>query len=105
MTTILDGDRAIAVDLGCIYRGTYTLFAGGTHGDYPGVAKLINLRHMERACHEGLREVDFLCGSFSWKTLFHLTERPLYLLSARYAEISRTVAVEPVEVRKQVRVG
>jgi len=24
------------------------------------------------------KEVDFLCGDFSWKKLFHLTPRPLY---------------------------
>ena len=36
---------------------------------------------MKRACREQLTEADFLCGDFSWKKLFHLTPRPLYLLS------------------------
>jgi hypothetical protein len=81
LTTILDGDTEAAVDLGGVYRDAYTLLGGGTHAAYPGVAKLINLHHMERACRERLTQVDFLCGDFSWKTLFHLSPRPLYMLA------------------------
>lgn len=81
MTTLLAGGEPVAVDLGVVYRGAYTLLAGGTHADFPGVAKVINLRHMERACMERFAQVDFLCGDFSWKTLFHLTPRPLHLIS------------------------
>ena len=81
MTSVfIDGELA-AVDMGCLYRGVYTLLAGGTHGGCPGVAKFINLCHMRRACEERMERVDFLCGDFSWKRLFHLTERPLHLLS------------------------
>lgn len=54
------------------------MFAGGVHASYPGVAKLINLYHMEYACRERFSCVDFLCGDFSWKKLFHLTPRPLF---------------------------
>ena len=82
MTAAVIGGEAAAVDMGCVYRGVYTLVAGGTHGAYKGVAKLINVHHMRRACEERLEQVDFLCGDFSWKTLFHLTPRPLYLLSS-----------------------
>lgn len=81
MTTILINEEPVAVDMGVLYKGTYTLLAGGTHGDYPGIAKLINLHHMRRACAERFERVDFLCGEFSWKTQFHLTPRPLYLIS------------------------
>ena len=81
MTTVLIGGRAAAVDMGCLYGGVYTLLAGGTHADFPGVAKLINTHHMTRACRERLPMADFLCGDFSWKTLFHLKPRPLYLLA------------------------
>jgi hypothetical protein len=81
MTTVLIAGEPAAVDMGCVYRGVYTLVAGGTHGDYRGVAKLINVHHMQRACRERLEQVDFLCGDFSWKTLFRLAPRPLYLLS------------------------
>ena len=76
---LIDGEPA-AVDMGCVYRGVYTLLGGGTDPVYPGVAKLINVHHMERACEERLDCVDFLCGDFSWKKLFHLTPRPLYSL-------------------------
>ncbi|MFH1144299.1 MAG: GNAT family N-acetyltransferase [Candidatus Eisenbacteria bacterium] len=81
MTAFFDGDLPVAVDFGCLYERAYTLLGGGTHGDYPGVAKLINLHHMERACRERFDGVDFLCGDFSWKSLFHLTPRPFYLLA------------------------
>lgn len=79
-TIIINGDIA-AVDMGCVYRGEYTLLGGGTNRDYPGVAKLINLHHIQCSCRERFNLVDFLCGDFSWKQRFHLTARPLYLLS------------------------
>jgi hypothetical protein len=81
MTTVLIDGRIAAVDMGCIYNGNYKLLAGGTHSDYPGVAKLINLYHMQEACKSSYKEVDFLCGDFSWKKLFHLAPRPLYEVS------------------------
>lgn len=82
LTTVLVEGRPAACDLGAVYNGAYTLLAGGTESDYPGVAKLINLHHIERACREKLELVDFLCGDFSWKSLFHLSPRPLYLISS-----------------------
>jgi len=85
-TTVLINDEQAAVDMGCIYRGVYTLLAGGTNSRYPGVAKLINFHHMQRACKERLDQVDFLCGDFNWKRLFHLTPRPLYLLAELVAK-------------------
>ncbi len=81
MTTVLVGGRPAACDLGAVYNGVYTLLAGGTDGDFPGVAKVINLHHIERGCREKLELVDFLCGDFAWKTLFHLSPRPLYLIA------------------------
>ena len=80
-TTVLINDEPAAVDMGCVYRGVYTLLAGGTNSRYLGVAKLINFHHMQRACQERLDQVDFLCGDFNWKKLFHLTPRPLYLMT------------------------
>ena len=80
-TTVLIKDEPAAVDMGCVYRGVYTLLAGGTNSRYLGVAKLINFHHMQRACEEKLDRVDFLCGDFNWKKLFHLTPRPLYLMT------------------------
>jgi hypothetical protein len=81
MTTVLIGGEPVAVDMGAIYRNRYILLGGGTHEGFPGVAKLINRYHMDRACRERLLQVDFLCGDFSWKKLFHLEPRPLYLLT------------------------
>ena len=79
-TVLLDGEVA-AVDVGCVYRRQYTLLAGGTASRFPGVAKLINLHHIRRACEEHLELVDFLCGEFAWKPMFHLSPRPLYQLA------------------------
>lgn len=78
ITTVEIGGRVAAVDMGAVWNGTYTLLAGGTHADFPGVAKLINLHHLERACARRMKMVDFLCGDFNWKERFHLSPRPLY---------------------------
>jgi CelD/BcsL family acetyltransferase involved in cellulose biosynthesis len=78
VTTVLLGGRVAAVDIGAVWGSTYTVLAGGTNADFPGVAKLINFHHMEWACHQRLMEVDFLCGDFNWKNRFRLTPRPLY---------------------------
>jgi hypothetical protein len=78
ITTVLIGGRMAAVDIGAVWNSTYTVLAGGTDSDFPGIAKLINFHHLEWACQQRLAEVDFLCGDFNWKTRFHLTPRPLY---------------------------
>ena len=78
VTTVLVGGRIAAVDVGAVWNRSYTVLAGGTHPDFPGVAKLINFHHIEWACQQRLEEVDFLCGEFNWKNRFHLTARPLY---------------------------
>ena len=76
--TILVGDKIAAVDMGAVFNSTYTLFAGGTNTEFPGIAKIINLHHMEWACKQRFKAVDFLCGDFNWKKRFHLSPRPLY---------------------------
>jgi len=78
MTTVTINGETAAVDIGCVYNGIYTLLGGGTNSIYPGVAKLINLHHLEVSCEEKYKKVDFLCGDFSWKKIFHLTPEPLY---------------------------
>lgn len=83
LTTVLLGGRPAAVDLGAVHQGVYTLLAGATDPEFRGVAKLINLHHLRLACKQRLREVDFLCGDFQWKKLFHLTPRPLYVLASQ----------------------
>jgi hypothetical protein len=81
IVTILVGDKIAAVDMGGIFNNTYTLFAGGTNNEFPGIAKIINLHHMEWACQQRFDVVDFLCGDFNWKKRFHLSPRPLYEIS------------------------
>lgn len=79
-TVVVDGKPA-AVDVGSTFNNQYVLVAGGTHADFPGVAKLINMHHMKWACAQRFEHVDFLCGEFSWKPMFHLSPRPLYALA------------------------
>lgn len=78
ITTILVGGKIAAVDMGAIFKNTYTLLAGGTNPEFPGIAKLINLHHLEWSCQKKFDTVDFLCGDFNWKERFHLSPRPLY---------------------------
>ncbi|MDT8395969.1 MAG: GNAT family N-acetyltransferase [bacterium] len=92
VTTAMVGGYPAAVDVGVLHKGVYTLMAGGTDPECSGIAKLINLHHMERACAEQIRQVDFLCGEFNWKKMFHLTERPLYLLSEAAGQVSHGVS-------------
>jgi hypothetical protein len=89
---MVDGIPA-ATDLGSIYNGTLTMLAGGTHSDYPGIAKLINIHHMTWACEQELDRVDFLCGDFNWKAMFHLSPVPLYLLERDKAPLHKEVAL------------
>ncbi|MFH1688041.1 MAG: GNAT family N-acetyltransferase [bacterium] len=92
ITSVLIGGRLAAIDMGSLYNGTYTLLAGGTSADHPGVAKLINQFHMRWACEQRLERVDFLCGDFNWKTLFHLSPRPLYQLASPEQRFDHHVA-------------
>ena len=81
ITTVLLGDKVAAVDMGAVYGSTYTVLAGGTNPDFPGIAKLINFHHLEWACQSRMATVDFLCGNFGWKERFHLTPRPLFTIN------------------------
>jgi hypothetical protein len=38
----------------------------------------MNMYHIEYAFINRLFKMDFLCGDFHWKKLFHLTPEPLY---------------------------
>jgi hypothetical protein len=80
ITTVLIGGKVAAVDLGAVWNATYSVMAGGTHADFPGIAKLINLYHLEWACDQRIQMVDFMCGDFNWKERFHLAARPLYTI-------------------------
>ena len=76
-TVLVDGEIA-AIDVGGVWHNAYTVLAGGTNREFPGVAKLINFHHLEVACRERFDSVDFLCGDFGWKQRFRLVPRPLY---------------------------
>jgi len=96
---IIDGEPA-AVDMGSLYNGMLTMLAGGTSGTHPGIAKLINMHHITYACEHKLDSVDFLCGDFNWKTLFHLTPSPLLVLEKK-AQLGATptVTIDPYSSR------
>jgi hypothetical protein len=38
----------------------------------------MNMHHIEFAVEQGFSVVDFLCGDFYWKKLWHLDPQPLY---------------------------
>lgn len=80
ITTLLAGDKIAAVDMGAVFNRTYTVLAGGAHRDFPGIAKVINLHHLEWACRKRIETVDFLCGDFNWKERFRLIPRTLFEL-------------------------
>lgn len=95
ITTVLVDGIVAAVDMGAIFKNSYTLLAGGTHPEFPGIAKVINLHHLEWACRQRFDVVDFLCGDFNWKHRFQLTPRPLFQLKrdARALEYGYEAAV------------
>lgn len=80
ITTLMIGGQIAAVDIGAIWQKSYTILAGATNPEFPGVAKMINFHHLDRSCRERFDVVDFLCGDFGWKRRFHLSDRPLYEL-------------------------
>ena len=94
ITTILIGGKIAAVDMGALYKGTYTILAGGTNPDFKGIAKLINFHHIDWACKQKIKMVDFLCGNFNWKERFHLTPRPLYELKLDNSVLCRNLSEE-----------
>lgn len=83
ITTVLIGGVVGAVDVGVIYDNNYTILAGGTNPDFRGIAKYINLYHIERACKERYDRVDLLCGDFGWKKRFALTPEPLWQIDTK----------------------
>jgi hypothetical protein len=78
MVSLEIGGKTVAVDMGALFNNTLVVFLGGTHPDFPGVAKVMNMQHIEFACQHQVSKVDFLCGDFYWKKLWHLDAQPLY---------------------------
>jgi len=75
----LDG-KTMAVDAGALYNGVYTIFLGGIFSRIPGLPKAMNMYHIDYALNNRAYKVDFLCGDFNWKKLWHLDEEPLFKL-------------------------
>ncbi|SLM31005.1 putative cellulose biosynthesis protein CelD [Desulfamplus magnetovallimortis] len=90
--TALVNEKIAAVDMGAVWNKTCTFLAGGTSREFPGIAKFINLHHIQWACahkdglcsmpFEKISTLDFLCGDFGWKERFHLSPRPLYQIKS-----------------------
>ena len=72
--------KTMAVDVGAIYNGVYTIFLGGIFSSVPGLPKAMNMYHIDYALQNRINKVDFLCGDFNWKKLWHLDEEPLFKL-------------------------
>ncbi|MFZ5573067.1 MAG: GNAT family N-acetyltransferase [Thermodesulfobacteriota bacterium] len=99
VTVRVNGKKA-AVDVGAVYHGRYTVLAGATDPAFPGIAKTINLFHLEWGCGRKFDEIDFLCGDFGWKTRFHLHPRPLCIArknAAEHYEIKHTAKAAVLE--------
>lgn len=92
VTTVLLGGEIAAVDIGTIWNKGYTVLAGGTNAEFQGVAKIINMHHLQWACENRMQVVDFLCGDFGWKKRFHLSSRPLYELCRKSASVLSSAA-------------
>ncbi|HNX27520.1 MAG TPA: GNAT family N-acetyltransferase [Phycisphaerae bacterium] len=82
ITTALVGGKPAAVDVGIVFNTIYTVMAGGTSPEFPGIAKVINMRHIMNSFESRFAELDFMCGDFGWKERYHLSQRPMYRLNA-----------------------
>ena len=78
MISLEIGGKTVAVDMAAVYQGSYVVLLGGTDPEFRGVAKAMNMQHLDFACEQRLSRVDFLCGDFHWKKLWHLDPQPLY---------------------------
>jgi hypothetical protein len=67
---------------------------GGTDPEFRGVAKAMNMQHLEFACEHQLSRVDFLCGDFHWKKLWHLDPQPLYKYVSPALKAEETAVTE-----------
>lgn len=95
-TASVKGVRA-AVDIGAVNGSFYTVLAGAASPQFPGIAKAINLYHIRLSCREKYMQTDFLCGDFGWKARFHLSPRPLFIMSKESGAAASTSEAERVE--------
>ena len=83
--------KTMAVDVGAIYNGVYTIFLGGVFSRVPGLPKVMNMHHIDYSLQNRIHKVDFLCGDFNWKKLWHLDEEPLFKLVSPDLEDAATM--------------
>lgn len=89
--------RAIAADLAALFQGSYVVFLGGTHPEHRGVAKAMNMHHIEYAFEQRVLRVDFLCGDFYWKKIWHLDPEPLYKYVSPGLKVERPLQESPYQ--------
>ncbi len=104
VTTIRINGRRAAVDVGAVYKNRYTVLAGATDQEFPGIAKKINLFHLKWGFKQHFEMIDFLCGDFGWKARFHFLPRPLYLASKMVASASVSDAKSGEDIFKYVSI-
>ena len=93
----VDGKTA-AIDMGALFNGTYTVFLGGTHQDFRGIAKAINMNHIQFAFENRIPKIDFLCGDFHWKKIWHLDPEPLFAYLSPALTVESDLPIERVEI-------
>jgi len=87
-----------AVDMGALFNNTYTVFLGGTHQDFKGIAKAMNLHHIQFAFENKIPKIDFLCGDFHWKKIWHLDPEPLFTYLSPVLAVENDLPLEQVEI-------
>jgi hypothetical protein len=50
MVSLQIGAETAAIDLSALFNGAYVVMLGGTHLHFPGIAKAMNMQHIEFAC-------------------------------------------------------
>lgn len=86
-----------AVDLGALFQNTYTVFLGGTHHDFKGIAKAMNMHHLQFAFENNMEKIDFLCGDFNWKKIWHLDPEPLYTFLSPALAVENDLSIDKAE--------
>ncbi len=89
--TVRQKGEIAAVDVGAVVDNRYTVLAGATSPEFPGVAKAINIFHIRLGMKMRFDEIDFLCGDFGWKKRFRLEQRTLYKAVAQEDAASSSV--------------
>jgi hypothetical protein len=100
MVSLQIGAETAAIDFSALFNGSYVVMLGGTHLQFPGIAKAMNMQHIEFACQSHVSKVDFLCGDFCWKKLWHLDPEPLYKYVS--PELKREQERVSEEIEKQL---